>query len=415
MTSHLLYEGPELEPLLERVRTAHGADAVIVGADKVRRGGIAGFFAKEIFQVTVRAGVEAPASEASDDVPIAAERELWKLVAPSAPDSEEPPDTESFASMLDRLVGEHLAAEQHDEHTAGHNGEPDARRPAADTPEQSAEAVAPEWTPPPPPPPAPPVPTAPTAPTAPAAQQAITTRRLPSPSTAGDESTGSVIALRPRRVMRSAGSANGLDELLAQFENAWLDAGPLPSNGVTVVIGELEVARRAATAMAESLGITTDRVVVASPHPAPALPSPTELADVMSVLRSQGPAALLVVELEPGITGHEWARAVVSGVEPARVDLAVEASAGFDQVRRTVIAMGGVDAIDLLDVATSHCAEELLEMNIPIATLDGRTASPALWAATVLARPGARLVDVSEDLGPTGRRSDEWQSLGSRP
>jgi len=49
----LRYEGFPLEAVLARVHAAHGADVTITGADRVRRGGFGGFFAREVFQVTV--------------------------------------------------------------------------------------------------------------------------------------------------------------------------------------------------------------------------------------------------------------------------------------------------------------------------------------------------------------------------
>src|SRR5690349_15760534 len=49
----LLLEGPAIEPLLARVREEHGEHARIVAAEKVRTGGLGGFFSKEHFEITV--------------------------------------------------------------------------------------------------------------------------------------------------------------------------------------------------------------------------------------------------------------------------------------------------------------------------------------------------------------------------
>lgn len=53
MTTTRKYEGQDLGELLERVRAEHGVDARIVGANRCRSGGIAGFFAVESFEVMV--------------------------------------------------------------------------------------------------------------------------------------------------------------------------------------------------------------------------------------------------------------------------------------------------------------------------------------------------------------------------
>ena len=51
-----------LEELLERVRTEVGPDARIVAANRVRKGGVGGFFAKQAFEVLVEADNTAPAT-----------------------------------------------------------------------------------------------------------------------------------------------------------------------------------------------------------------------------------------------------------------------------------------------------------------------------------------------------------------
>ncbi|WP_156893580.1 hypothetical protein [Actinokineospora enzanensis] len=56
MATRLLLEGPDLEALLDRVRTEHGSDARIVSADRLRKGGVAGFFSKQWFEI----GIEVP-------------------------------------------------------------------------------------------------------------------------------------------------------------------------------------------------------------------------------------------------------------------------------------------------------------------------------------------------------------------
>lgn len=53
MTTTQKYQGQDLGELLERVRVEHGSDAPIVGANRCRSGGIAGFFAVESFEVMV--------------------------------------------------------------------------------------------------------------------------------------------------------------------------------------------------------------------------------------------------------------------------------------------------------------------------------------------------------------------------
>ncbi|WP_336922272.1 hypothetical protein [Aquipuribacter sp. SD81] len=53
MPRQLRLEGPALAPLLEQARREHGADVQVVSAQRVRTGGLAGFFAREHYEVTV--------------------------------------------------------------------------------------------------------------------------------------------------------------------------------------------------------------------------------------------------------------------------------------------------------------------------------------------------------------------------
>ena len=53
MPTTLLLEGDDLEALLERAHAEGGPDARIVRAEKIRHGGVLGFFAKERFEVAL--------------------------------------------------------------------------------------------------------------------------------------------------------------------------------------------------------------------------------------------------------------------------------------------------------------------------------------------------------------------------
>lgn len=98
-TTHTL-EGPDLEALLARVPAEHGPDAVIVAANKLRTGGIGGFFAKEGFEVVVEvqdAVAETPEPPVARDLPDAP-----RAAAPSAPRIST--EAAGFTGVLERMV-----------------------------------------------------------------------------------------------------------------------------------------------------------------------------------------------------------------------------------------------------------------------------------------------------------------------
>ncbi|GGN79226.1 hypothetical protein GCM10010112_53630 [Actinoplanes lobatus] len=53
MPTRVLLEGPAIEPLLAQIRDEYGSAVRIISADKVRSGGIGGFFAKQHFELSV--------------------------------------------------------------------------------------------------------------------------------------------------------------------------------------------------------------------------------------------------------------------------------------------------------------------------------------------------------------------------
>ena len=54
MTEHRHYSGPDLAPLLRQVRDELGSDAEIIRAERIRTGGLAGFFAREHYEVVAK-------------------------------------------------------------------------------------------------------------------------------------------------------------------------------------------------------------------------------------------------------------------------------------------------------------------------------------------------------------------------
>ncbi|HEY0532366.1 MAG TPA: hypothetical protein VGD29_12310 [Actinoplanes sp.] len=67
MPTRVLLEGPAIEPLLAQVRDEYGSKVRIISADKVRSGGVGGFFAKQHYELSV----EVPDESAEDRIEMA--------------------------------------------------------------------------------------------------------------------------------------------------------------------------------------------------------------------------------------------------------------------------------------------------------------------------------------------------------
>lgn len=75
-SEEVVVEAPTVEAALEAVTTQMGTGCLIVGAEKVRSGGVGGFFGKETYRVTVQRRPEPGAQPASATVAEAVDRAL---------------------------------------------------------------------------------------------------------------------------------------------------------------------------------------------------------------------------------------------------------------------------------------------------------------------------------------------------
>ncbi|MDP9416483.1 MAG: hypothetical protein M3P48_01270, partial [Actinomycetota bacterium] len=135
MPTRLLLEGSDIEELLSRVREEHGPTARIVHADRVRVGGVGGFFAKERFEVAVEVEDMLPGA-GSDESP---ERTApARVVRPFQPPQVSPPAwaaTFTADDPLSALIG---AAELAEHDSVEMSSAPGAVAPALRPPAPAA-------------------------------------------------------------------------------------------------------------------------------------------------------------------------------------------------------------------------------------------------------------------------------------
>jgi hypothetical protein len=123
LASQRRFDGPVLEDLLDRVRAEAGAGAQIVAANRVRKGGLGGFFAREYYEVIVDVPDEADDVVEVDEF-MGAAPEIISVEAPAFIAPETPGGTRRVpASILD------LAEAVNDDERDGRAGR---RRPAID-------------------------------------------------------------------------------------------------------------------------------------------------------------------------------------------------------------------------------------------------------------------------------------------
>ncbi|MFN8051674.1 MAG: hypothetical protein U0Q22_09575 [Acidimicrobiales bacterium] len=409
-TRKVSYEGFPVEAVLARVHAVHGTDVHITSAERVRRGGIGGFFARELFVVTVAVPVDdgtadeprfLPLGRIGDDAPEVgteeidpediegalslaeperapvaerddADAEIWALLAAAAV---APPAAAQVAAEVVELVAAEVAPPAPP--VVAEVVEPViGAAPIASTtliPPAFIPAIANATAPAAAPSPAAPAPAAP-APAAPAPFL----RAVP-------DADADVVSMRPHRLRRTISPPVDLADLIGEFESLPA-APPIPSSGIIAVVGNRIDALQVAGRLAVTLGIAPDDVIVAAPGADIVVPSVDDTMRLAATTRYRcNPVAIIAVELVAGRVGHDWARAVLDGLRAEQVRLAADTTRLLTQLHLSVAALGGVDVVDLLNAASHPEAASVIELGTPVATIDGRPATPEMWAATVLA------------------------------
>ncbi|MEZ5321039.1 MAG: hypothetical protein R2698_02960 [Microthrixaceae bacterium] len=424
----LRYEGFPLETVLERVQRDHGADVTIIAAERVRKGGLWGFFQQEVFQVTVTTtpnrhrpsvvveyddrlldGLDPDDVEgalALDIGPAAGDEEIWRLmseVAARAPDPHEawspgsrtggdPEPAGDGASVpvpeagSDRDSSDPVSAigEPTPPTRVVGMGVPPVATPASlgafleRSPEMptglaatllgstasSASGVASSG--------------APTFEPSPRPSQ-LAAMALPmdigdpAPITVGDD-TGVASRRPPTPTRERKASAADLD---------------LPERGVVAIVGD-DVAASTVVHRLLRRGCIRPEDVVACAASAPA-----ERERVLVELHRRADAAhrgaasrvVIAVELTTGRSGHEWVRSVLGVVSPTQTRFAGTADALLGPQRMSIAAIGTVDTVDLLDAPVGAGPDTYEHLRVPISTVDGRVADEEGWRLAGVGQP----------------------------
>ena len=428
MPTRLLLDGEDLQSLMLRVRDEMGPDARIVKAERIRTGGIGGFFAKEHFELTVEvpdrtrtlrrrrpapraaaadapAGIDAllAAADAADDAldtdddadltvvevpaapsaPAASTAPAATAASPAAPEAPVVSTTGStFAEVLESMrlmVGPppRPAAQAEPEAPSEDDPAQDAgvgdKSPAPDAaaPDEAASAGAP-------------VP--PAVPALPA---------VPGPPDRSGSSVGGLLELGiPARLLSGFADLHAsvpLSVLVRRF-----DPPPplrITPGRVVAVVGEGAAALRTATQMANRAGIDPHDVVLAGEiDPVPG--HGRRLQTVAAVTRyrvridDEVPTVVVVgVSADP----QRWAEAaaLVEALAPDSAWAVVDARLKAGDLRRWLRHVGArrpIDAVAAMSTFEAQAPGTVLNLGLPVGWVDGLPASPVVWAAVLSER-----------------------------
>jgi len=346
----LRYEGARLDDVLARIRSDHGVDANIVSAELVRSGGVAGFFTKELYRVLVNPGAAAPASAPTPEP------------APAPPRTDDP--DRRFAELLAELIDEPTHADTVEL----------SDRPGVTVPAAPASGLLP--------------------PVHPAANRRLATppavlRAQPRSTQPLSSEVEEIIDLIDGE-SPAGGPTDPIEitSLLRVVSERMLAPAPVIRTGILAIIGAKADAVRSAVALSESLGSTAADVLIAAPDGAANASAP-DMADFVREHALQRAArgvtgpTIVVVIVTPGIGGHRWATELLAELAPLQTRLAVAGWRPFDRLEQTIAGLGGVDVVDLVDSGRAAEPERYLDLPVPVGMIDGRPATPTIWAATL--------------------------------
>jgi hypothetical protein len=375
-------EGSDLESVLEEVRTRFGDTVTVVEANRLRKGGIGGFFARERFEVVV-------------DVDDAAPTELPAEYGLEA--------TENFAdrllSMADGVTDGDVPARDIPARDIPARDIPVGHAtPRVSTEQPAFAAVLDSITR-----------HMGTAPAAPVEFPNSFATMAPARPAVSDPAPATVPAVDARMLARV-----GLPEDIRRAAvtnpsppagtdpSAWLvglltdlpvpERLPQGPGSVIVIAGSREPALLLARQITAELGLDPAGLLIASPgYKGRAIPADRRLpgveaaAEARSSWRRRSRPTVVAVDAPLGRPG-EWARRVIDALEPTMVWGAVEATRKPEDLFEWSEQLGGFDALGVTELDGTVSPAAVLQCGIPVGRLEGRPATPLLWASVLAPR-----------------------------
>lgn len=389
MSTRLLFEGPDIEGVLARVRDEHGAQARIVQADKVRSGGIAGFFVRERYAVTVEVGDAVEPIGAPDEAPAAPTAPSPAARTEPSPDPAARP-VDAPGTLLE-LAAAMDAAEAADAQvvlsTAGIRR---AAQPALSTttPQFAAVLAGMART------------TGPAAPFVPATPASVQACAAPG---AGELARRLLALGVPPQIVSRVEDGAGAD-LHARLVRALAalpqdPAARLQGGDVLMIAGAGAAAYDVAGAVSRRLRLDPTRVLLAAAsalgtgvNPARRLSGPSEARRRAAKLQRCDVPTVVAVDAPCDGESGEWAREVADALGARTVWALVDATSKPADLSDHLTSMGRLDGLAVRATGASRdpasALRPALDLGLPTVWLEGRPGSPSAWASLLVERLG---------------------------
>lgn len=389
MTNPLLFEGRDLEEVLSEAQLVFGPDVEIVQANRVRKGGLFGFFAREWFEVWAHGPAEAranPALALLDRDTADEEIDTFQSMVTNALAAQSTGD--GFGNAMEQFFGD----DPRGEYSPGGVGPASHQQAApavatlatprsaeggvalAERPTQMelADAIAGVL---------------PTAPALPDPASALAVAPATSAAVAlEDAPRGASIFDEPRQSQTDL-----LWAVLDRIETM-TDVPQLPTEGIVAFIGDASTALPLVQELGHRIGAWGNEVAVVTRRQHDDIPAWLAVDD-LDDLASRAPRwrkrdGVVPVIIDDSIDkpNLDWVGETMDALRPAQTRLVAEAWRLPEQVGRVALRLGGVDALELAQAGETIDPLAMLDLDIPIGSVEGRPASPELLAAVWLDR-----------------------------
>jgi hypothetical protein len=378
-------EGDDLEHLLARVPDELGPEATIVAANKLRTGGIAGFFSKEAYEVVVEVDDGAPEARAIEDFAfpeLPGDEATDEAATPTAIDtrarsgrSARTARDEGFAAVLGRMVRDAGAGDRGPDLAPVTTLDGPAVEPPLPTTIGSiSSAPAPELLP--------------------ARSSSPVRRTNPAPIESFDRLRLSRVGL-PDTLASTVASSTGdaTMALLHIFDRLPRpDALPKVQGSVIAVLGNRQAALEVAERFAQQLGTDPSDVLVATRTGRAKVDEERRIDSVDTALerrrswRRRRRPTVVAIESAIGRKHTSWAANLLEALEPTQVWGVVEATRKAEDIRDWAVHVGGLDALAVHGLDDTASPASVLSVGVPVGLLDGEEATPLRWTSIVTAR-----------------------------
>jgi hypothetical protein len=171
---------------------------------------------------------------------------------------------------------------------------------------------------------------------------------------------------------------------------------PRSRGSVVAVLGPPDAVLTTARSLARELSLPNEEVPLASRRKVwsqklTLIGSPNDAAEQRRSWRWRTGPTVIAIEQPVAPNGAEWARALLESLEPALCYGVAEAFHKPEDLASWSDALGGLDALALLDLSATTTPAAALACPVPIARIDGELATADAWAEMLCGRLAAKL------------------------